>query len=145
MASTGPRARSVDVSVEKILEQEVEEISRAGEEKYKKPLTLSEELTDFAHKINFHGEEGSEMFKNGDVEIEDDEAGANGDQVKTEKWPWESVRSKLRNALSEVSVLLDVLQVMKEKKYLVLEPVSQNAEPPKQVVQMMGKRKVCGN
>lgn len=47
-----------------------------------------------------------------------------------------------RNALSEVCVLLDVLQVMKEKKYLVLEPVSQNPEPPKQVVQMIGKRKV---
>ena len=36
MASTGARARSVDVSVEKLLEQEVEEISRSGEEKYKK-------------------------------------------------------------------------------------------------------------
>ena len=47
-----------------------------------------------------------------------------------------------RNALSEVCILLDVLQVMKEKKYLVLEPVSQNPEPPKQVVQMIGKRKV---
>ena len=66
---------------------------------FQRPLTLSEELTDFAHKINFHGEEGSEIFKNGDDEIEDDEISSKEDQVKTEKWPWESVRSKLRYLL----------------------------------------------
>ena len=68
---------------------------------FQRPLTLSEELTDFAHKINFHGEEGNEIFKNGDDEVEDDETVAKEDQVKTEKWPWESVRSKLRYLLLE--------------------------------------------
>ena len=36
MASNGARARNVEVSVEKLLEHEIEEISRAGEEKYRK-------------------------------------------------------------------------------------------------------------
>ncbi|XP_065062754.1 mediator of RNA polymerase II transcription subunit 17-like [Rhopilema esculentum] len=139
MASNGARARSVEVSVEKLLEHEIEEISRAGEEKYRKPLTFSEELTDFAHKIDFLGDEGDSTVQNG--EDDEDMSDKKQDQSKAEQWPWESVRNKIRSALSEVCVLLDVLQVMKEKKYLVLEPVSQNAEPPKQVVQMIGKRK----
>eukprot|EP00794_Sanderia_malayensis_P020138 gene20138-22111_t len=138
MASNTSRALNIDISVEKMLEQEIEEISRTGEEKYKKPMTLSEELIDFAHKIDFLKEE--------EVILEDEHTDNNTPEKKTEsseavKWPWESVRNKLRDALSEVGVLLDVLQVMKEKRYLVLEPVSQNPEPTKQVVQMIGKRK----
>ena len=36
MESCGGRARNVNISVEKLLEQEIEEISRTGEEKYRK-------------------------------------------------------------------------------------------------------------
>lgn len=137
METSGVRARNVEISVEKLLEQEIEEISRSGEEKYKKPLTLSEELTDLAHKIDFGEEKEIEEEKEEDEESTENKT----DQFKPKKWPWDSVRNKIRNALSEVCVLLDVLQVMHEKKYLVLEPVSQNPEPPKQAVQMIGKRK----
>lgn len=41
-------------------------------------------------------------------------------------WPWESVRSNLRSALTEMCVLHDVLSVVKEKKYMALDPVSQD-------------------
>ena len=40
-------------------------------------------------------------------------------------WPWDSVRNNLRSALTEMCVLYDVLSVVKEKKYMALDPVSQ--------------------
>lgn len=46
-------------------------------------------------------------------------------------WPWDSVRNNLRSALTEMCVLHDVLSVVKEKKYMALDPVSQ--EPPVKV------------
>ena len=36
MASSGGRPRNVEVSIEKLLEHEIEEISHTGEEKYRK-------------------------------------------------------------------------------------------------------------
>ena len=41
-------------------------------------------------------------------------------------WPWDSVRNNLRSALTEMCVLYDVLSVVKEKKYMALDPVSQD-------------------
>lgn len=41
-------------------------------------------------------------------------------------WPWDSVRNNLRSALTEMCVLHDVLSVLKEKKYMALDPVSQD-------------------
>lgn len=41
-------------------------------------------------------------------------------------WPWDSVRNNLRSALTEMCVLHDVLSVVKEKKYMALDPVSQD-------------------
>lgn len=41
-------------------------------------------------------------------------------------WPWDAVRNNLRSALTEMCVLYDVLSVVKEKKYMALDPVSQD-------------------
>lgn len=41
-------------------------------------------------------------------------------------WPWDSVRNNLRSALTEMCVLYDVLSVVKEKKYMALDPVPQD-------------------
>lgn len=43
-----------------------------------------------------------------------------------------------------MSVLLDILNVSssKEKRYMVLDPVQQNAPDPKLAVQLMSKRRV---
>lgn len=41
-------------------------------------------------------------------------------------WPWDSVRNNLRSSLTEMCVLYDVLSVVKEKKYMALDPVSQD-------------------
>ena len=139
--------KEVVVSIERLLEQEVREISRTGEESYIKPLTFSEELADLATRIDFH--EGIDQFAENDIEKEDTESKENDTAKKEEddskkvpgQNPWEEVKTKLRTALSEVCVLLDVLQTVKEKKYLVLDAVNQNPEPPKPTIQMLGKRK----
>lgn len=49
-----------------------------------------------------------------------------------------------RTSLTEMSVLLDILNVSsgKEKRYMVLDPVQQNAPDPKLAVQLMSKRRV---
>ena len=132
----------VKVSIEKLLEQEIDEISHNGEEKYIKPLSLSEELTYLAGKIDFY--EGFD--KAGDDEPKESNDNKNKESAKdsskeSNQWHWESVHSKLRIALSEVSVMLDVLHSLNRKKYLVLDPIQQNAEPNKQTVQMLEKRK----
>ena len=47
-----------------------------------------------------------------------------------------------RSALTECSVLLDVLQVGKDKKYMVLDPVTQEAPEQKTGVQLLAKKRV---
>lgn len=48
-----------------------------------------------------------------------------------------------RTALTEVSVLLDVLNVAKEKKYMVLDPVTQDPPDPRNGVHLLAKKRVC--
>ena len=52
-----------------------------------------------------------------------------------------------RTAQTEMSVLLDVLNVAKEKRYMVLDPVVSQAQTPethepKHAVTMLGKKRV---
>ncbi|KAH3845607.1 hypothetical protein DPMN_087889 [Dreissena polymorpha] len=48
----------------------------------------------------------------------------------------------LRTAYTEVGVLLDVLNIAKEKKYMVLTHVQQDTSEPKSAVQLLAKKKV---
>ena len=48
-----------------------------------------------------------------------------------------------RKSLTEVCVLSDVLNVMHDKKYMVLDPVSQNQATPKPTLSLITKKKVC--
>jgi len=47
-----------------------------------------------------------------------------------------------RNSLTEICVLSDILNVVQDKKYMVLDPVTQNQATPKPTVQLLAKRKV---
>jgi len=49
-----------------------------------------------------------------------------------------------RNAFTEVCVLADVLSVAKEKHYMVLDPVPQDAQEQKQMVQVYARKKALG-
>lgn len=48
-----------------------------------------------------------------------------------------------RAALTETSVLLDVLNIAKEKRYMVLAHVSQDSPEHKTGTNLMAKKKVC--
>ena len=47
-----------------------------------------------------------------------------------------------RQASTEMSVLFDVLNIAKEKRYMVLDPVSQDPPENKSTMHMVSKRKV---
>lgn len=143
-------SNSVMISVERLLEQEVDEINRDGEEKYIKPFDFSEELTHLAQKIDFY--EGIQGHDSDLEEKEEEEDKKDENELKKEEsakneneWPWSSVHSKLRLALSEMSIMLDVLQTLNKKRYLILDPIQQIPEQEKQTVQMLEKRKYLVN
>ncbi|XP_051168629.1 mediator of RNA polymerase II transcription subunit 17 [Leptopilina boulardi] len=132
-------AYSVNVSVEAPIENLIQEITYDGQEIYQAPLTLSENLAKIAQKIDFSKTNGE------DVKKEPSESGNKDEEAKDTSaqslWPWDAVRTSLRNSLTEVCVLADVLSVAREKRYMVLDPVPQEAVEVKQMVQVYGRKK----
>ncbi len=109
---------------------------------------MSESLAKLAHRIDFtksEGEdneavtpEGEKESKKNDTKEEAAVASAAG------QWPWESVHSKLRCALTEISVLSDILHICRwarDPRYMVLDQVSQEQTQSKQIVQLLDKKK----
>ncbi|XP_011307730.1 mediator of RNA polymerase II transcription subunit 17 [Fopius arisanus] len=134
---------SVNISVEAPIENQIQEIAYDGQEIYQAPLTLSENLAKIAQKIDFSKSNGEESRKetipeNGDKSEEDSR---DSTSFQASLWPWDNVRSKLRNALTEVCVLADVLAIAKEKRYMVLDPVPQEPPEVKPMVQVYARKK----
>ncbi|XP_064623431.1 mediator of RNA polymerase II transcription subunit 17-like isoform X2 [Lineus longissimus] len=132
---------AVRVSVETVLENQVQEIALDGTELYVQPLSMSENLTKLAHKIDFYKDESAEKGKatsEGEKENEEEKALA---KFQPSLWPWDSVRNKIKASLSEVSVLLDVLAIARQEKYMVLDPVSQEPTDTKVGALLMAKKK----
>ncbi|RXN10884.1 mediator of RNA polymerase II transcription subunit 17 [Labeo rohita] len=145
MMSGGPAVR---VSIESTCERQVQEVSLDGMETYVPPLSMSQNLAKLAQRIDFDqssdsDEEGSERESRepwSKPEPEEDEGTV---KFQPSLWPWDSVRNNLRSALTEMCVLHDVLSVLKEKKYMALDPVSQDPAMTKtpQVFQLISKKK----
>uniref|UniRef100_A0A8D0JKX4 Mediator of RNA polymerase II transcription subunit 17 n=1 Tax=Sus scrofa TaxID=9823 RepID=A0A8D0JKX4_PIG len=147
--------RAVRISIESACEKQVQEVGLDGTETYLQPLSMSQNLARLAQRIDFSQGSGSE---------EEEAAGADGDaqdwagagssadqddeeglvKFQPSLWPWDSVRNNLRSALTEMCVLYDVLSIVREKKFMTLDPVSQDALPPKQnpqTLQLISKKK----
>ncbi|XP_014675300.1 PREDICTED: mediator of RNA polymerase II transcription subunit 17-like isoform X2 [Priapulus caudatus] len=139
-------ATSVDVSLEALAENQIQEISLDGHEIYVQPISMSESLTKLAQRIDFTKmeEEGKELKSVAANETEegDDEAKS---AFKQETWPWDSVHTKLRHSLTEASVLLDVLNIAKEKRYMLLDPIQQEPPESRMFTQVLGKKKALNN
>uniref|UniRef100_A0A7N6B1M3 Mediator of RNA polymerase II transcription subunit 17 n=1 Tax=Anabas testudineus TaxID=64144 RepID=A0A7N6B1M3_ANATE len=139
--SGGPAVR---VSIESSCEKQVQEVALDGTETYVPPLSMSQNLAKLAQRIDFS--QGSDSEEEGaEGEPRDREWGkqeGEEEEVKFQPslWPWDSVRNNLRSALTEMCVLYDVLSVVKEKKYMALDPVSQDPTTP-QVFQLISKKK----
>ncbi|XP_046847873.1 mediator of RNA polymerase II transcription subunit 17-like isoform X1 [Xenia sp. Carnegie-2017] len=133
----GPKdnmASSIPIAVEQLLESRVQEISRDGQETHVPQLSMSEELAHLAQKIDF-----TKTLEEEEEETDVDK----GDKplFQPSLWPWDSVRNKLRNTLTNLCVLVDILNVAREKKYISLDTVSQMEAPPKPAVRLLSKRK----
>ncbi|XP_028816946.1 mediator of RNA polymerase II transcription subunit 17 isoform X2 [Denticeps clupeoides] len=149
--SGGPAVR---VSIESLCEKQVQEVSLDGMETYVPPLSLSQNLAKMAQRIDFNQSDESEVEEGTSLESEWKQEQP---QVEAEEdcqeegmlhfqpslWPWDSVRTALRSALTEMCVLHDVLSIVKEKKYMALDPVSQDNTATKtpQVLQLVSKKR----
>ncbi|XP_016341102.1 mediator of RNA polymerase II transcription subunit 17 [Sinocyclocheilus anshuiensis] len=140
MMSGGPAVR---VSIESQCERQVQEVSLDGLETYVPPLSMSQNLAKLAQRIDFDQSSDSEQESRepwSQPEPEEDEGAL---KFQPSLWPWDSVRNNLRSALTEMCVLHDVLSVLKDKKYMALDPVSQDPSVTKtpQVFQLISKKK----
>ncbi|CAH0702586.1 unnamed protein product [Spodoptera exigua] len=140
-------ANSVNISIEAPIENQIQEITYDGQEIYQAPLSMSENLARLAQKIDFSKTE--DEFCNIKKEGESSSDSKSEDENKepgyqSSLWPWDSVRNKLRNALTEVSVLADVLSIAKEKRYMVLDPVQPEQVESRPMVQVYGRKKALG-
>ncbi|KAJ1519309.1 hypothetical protein ONE63_004608 [Megalurothrips usitatus] len=136
-------AYSVNVAIEAPIENQIQEIAYDGTEVYQQPLSMSESLSKLAAKIDF-GKGQDEKEEKVSEKAEDDAAAKDPAAYQSSLWPWDSVRNKLKNALTEVCVLSDVLAIAKEKRYLVLDPVPQEAPETKAMVTVYARKKALG-
>uniref|UniRef100_A0AAQ5Y485 Mediator of RNA polymerase II transcription subunit 17 n=2 Tax=Amphiprion TaxID=80969 RepID=A0AAQ5Y485_AMPOC len=144
--SGGPAVR---VSIESSCEKQVQEVALDGTETYVPPLSMSQNLAKLAQRIDFSqgsdseedGAEGEPRDREWGKQEQEEEEGTV--KFQPSLWPWDSVRNNLRSALTEMCVLYDVLSVVKEKKYMALDPVSQDPTAGKtpQVFQLISKKK----
>ncbi|KPJ15731.1 Mediator of RNA polymerase II transcription subunit 17 [Papilio machaon] len=137
-------ANSVNISIEAPIENQIQEITYDGQEIYQAPLSMSENLARLAQKIDFSKTEDEfcNIKKEGESSLELKSEDDNKEQgYQSSLWPWDSVRNKLKNALTEVSVLADVLSIAKEKRYMVLDPIQAEPVDSRPMVQVYGRKK----
>ncbi|XP_077197562.1 mediator of RNA polymerase II transcription subunit 17 [Paroedura picta] len=144
---------SVRISIESACEKHVQEVGLDGSETYLQPLSMSQNLARLAQRIDFSqgssGSEEDEPSPSGGREwpgagAENDEEEEGLVKFQPSLWPWDSVRNNLRSALTEMCVLYDVLSIVKDKKFMTLDPVVQEQIPQKQnpqVLQLFSKKK----
>ncbi|KPI96851.1 Mediator of RNA polymerase II transcription subunit 17 [Papilio xuthus] len=137
-------ANSVNISIEAPIENQIQEITYDGQEIYQAPLSMSENLARLAQKIDFSKTEDEfcNIKKEGESSLESKSEDDNKEPgYQSSLWPWDSVRNKLKNALTEVSVLADVLSIAKEKRYMVLDPIQAEPVDSRPMVQVYGRKK----
>jgi len=137
---------SIPVRIEPPKENTVLEITYDGQEITQPPLSMSENLAKQARKIDFSQE--TEMMEVDEPEDTDDEMKSFSQPV----WPWESVRNKLQDTLTELCVASDVLTIATKecgkdpggnpKRYMVLDgPVQADTVDQKPFVQLLAMKK----
>ncbi|XP_008545586.1 mediator of RNA polymerase II transcription subunit 17 [Microplitis demolitor] len=139
---------SISISVEAPNENQIQEITYDGQEIYQAPLTLSESLAKTAQRIDFNktNTSASDTDDFNDESVGDD--GENDNKQNSKEsfpqnplLPFDSIRTKLKNAYTEISVLHDVLAVVREKRYMVLDPIPQEPPEVKAMAQVYARKK----
>ncbi len=148
---------------------QVTEVTFDGQEILQAPLTPGEHLTKQAAKIDFNAlmmmdDDEEELEDDDEEEGKEEEEGDGGEEEAnatktaqeskslTQQWPWENVRNHLRDALTEMSVLSDVVAVSTKecgkepsgapRRYMVLDGPVQAEEPKsKPYVSLLAKKR----
>ncbi|XP_063532147.1 mediator of RNA polymerase II transcription subunit 17 [Cydia strobilella] len=138
-------ANSVNISIEAPIENQIQEITYDGQEIYQAPLSMSENLARLAQKIDFakSDDEFCNIKKEPEVEAKSEED-SKEPGYQSSQWPWDSVRNKLRDALTQVCVLADVLSIAKEKRYMILDPIQADQQDTRPMLQVYGRKKALG-
>ncbi|XP_063376411.1 mediator of RNA polymerase II transcription subunit 17 [Cydia fagiglandana] len=138
-------ANSVNISIEAPIENQIQEITYDGQEIYQAPLSMSENLARLAQKIDFakSDDEFCNIKKEPEVETKSEED-SKEPGYQSSQWPWDSVRNKLRDALTQVCVLADVLSIAKEKRYMILDPIQADQQDTRPMLQVYGRKKALG-
>lgn len=134
---------NVPIRIEPIDEYKIQEITYDGQEKYIPPLSMSENLSQLIQKIDFS--QPIDELKD-ELEQGDDGPTAEAKNIQAgSSWPFDSMRSKLRLALTEICVLHDVLSIAKERKYMVFDTVNQKQVDQRPIVGLLGKKMAFGD
>lgn len=129
---------NVPIRIEPTDEYKIQEITYDGQEKYIPPLSMSENLSQLIQKIDFN-----QPIEELREELQGSEDGPTAEAKNMQagsSWPFDSMRSKLRLALTEICVLHDVLIIAKERKYMVFDTVNPKQVDQRQIVGLLGKK-----
>ncbi|XP_075257741.1 mediator of RNA polymerase II transcription subunit 17-like [Convolutriloba macropyga] len=138
------KKRSVVVNLEPLQEHQIVEVTYDGQEVYKPPETFAEHFSKILRQIDF----GEALFSTSQAqrlkfaetsnessekehlkqEVSEDEGDVFDEKKvpKMSKSSLSNVRQNIQNALTEVSVLYDVLQLAKDRKFLSSDLCSPN-------------------
>lgn len=144
--TTNPSAPNINVPIriEPTDEYKIQEITYDGQEKYIPPLSMSENLTQLIQKIDFNqpiDELKEELEQTCGDEGDDTSQKSHPPISSFTSWPFDSMRTKLRIALTEICVLNDVLSIAKEKKYMVFDTINVRQSELSPIEGLMAKKR----
>ncbi|KAL7729587.1 hypothetical protein ACLKA6_007871 [Drosophila palustris] len=134
-------SNSVNISVETTCENQIREIAYDGTELYQPPPTLSESLAKCAARIDFSKTSLDDLKKEEKTAAAAEEEIKDANPFQESLWPWDAVRNKLKDAYTEICVLSDVISIAKDKRYLVLDPLLEEGDDTKPIVQVYSRKK----
>lgn len=144
MANPSAPNINVPIRIEPTDEYKIQEIVHDGQEKYIQPLSMSENLSQLIQKIDFNQpieELKEELSNKGDDENDKLGSKSQPQPLIGSSWPFDSMRSKLRVALTEIGVLNDVLTIAKDKKYWIFDVVNPRPSDQRPIVGLMAKKR----
>ena len=156
-SSNNPSAPNINVPIriEPTDEYKIQEISYDGQEKSIPPPSMSEHLSQLIQRIDFSQpiseleEEFEKAEKRGQNTGDDDDEDDSQNAVNIREaqipvgpiWPFDSMRQKLRVALTEICVLHDVMCIARVKEYMTFDKVNPMQTDQRPIVAMMAKKR----
>uniref|UniRef100_A0A915J6P7 Transmembrane protein 208 n=1 Tax=Romanomermis culicivorax TaxID=13658 RepID=A0A915J6P7_ROMCU len=116
---------NVPIALETALEWKIHDILNDGTERYIQPLTFTEHVQSLTYKVNWQKlvKEEANLDENADNESEKNDEDEVERPANRGAGPWDVVAQSLHQALIEINVLLDVLQIAKDGQYMKLDQV----------------------